>query len=163
MKNTRSLGKKFLCLLLCCAMLSCTAFAASPEKIQVGDVVITVNAEEAGLLTRAERHVFVETSGTCTFSRPFTVSGTCREVNGNHLYFGVINDGDTDLNIKLTITAGEHTVILNDILTPEDLVYERTVDSLTDGGLTCSFTLEITARRSGQTGYYDVYVAQTNK
>lgn len=51
MKNTRSLGKKLLCLLLCCVMLSCTAFATDSDyMVDINKVEAVEIYEEEGVI-----------------------------------------------------------------------------------------------------------------
>lgn len=152
-----------LSMLLCCAMLVSTAFGAEAKCVQVGDIIITSDApnEAANSLSRAGGKVFLNTSASCTSSRPFAFSGDCKPTYGDTLGVRIKNTGDTDFKVSLTITASNgETAVLTEILTPEEPDYTQTAYSNTDEGLTCSFSIRITPRVSGETAHFDIYVSQ---
>lgn len=160
MKRVRNVGKMVLSLLLCCAMFNCTAFAAGPKTIQVGNVIIESGYAPTNIMPLREEHVFANGSYSCTSTRAYKVSGTCRSVNGDYLKVRITNTGDADLSIKYVVTVKGTSVPDDDILTPAKGVYESLSHTMDGTGLDCTFTLEITSNSRNKTGNFDVYVSQ---
>lgn len=163
MKTARMMRKMLLSMLLCCAMLVSTAFGAEMRQIRVGDVTITSNDPNVSVnhLSRAASRVFIDTSASCTSSKPFSLSGNCKPEDGKYLYFLIENTGNTDFNVRLTLTSNGESVTLNDPVFPEDPIYIQNVHSNTNNGLDCSFSIQITPRRSGETANFDIYISQS--
>lgn len=150
-------------MLLCCAMLASTAFGTEMKQVRVGDVIISTDDTNAAIkpLSRAGGKVFLNTSATATSSKSFSFSGNCKPEDGSHLSIIIDNTGDTDFNVRFSLTSNGESYTKTDLVTPEDPVYTQPAWSATDDGLHCSFSIQITPRRSDETAHFDIYIAQS--
>lgn len=163
MKTARMMRKMLLSMLLCCAMLVSTAFGAEMKQVRVGDVIVTTNDPNVSVnhLSRAGSKIFLNTSASASYSKSFTFSANCKPDDGNYLSIIIDNTGNTDFKVRLTITSNGESYTQDDIVIPEDPIYIQSVSSATDGGLNCSFSIQITPRRSGETANFDINIYQT--
>lgn len=160
MKNTRKFGRIVLSFLLCCTMINCTAFAAGPEVIQVGNVTIVSGLTPTGIMPLREEHRFFNETGSCTYNTASTFSGICHPVNGDYLKVIITNTGDADLAIRFGVTVDGDTGAVNEILTTEKEVYETSAFRKDGTGLDCTFTIDIKSNQRGKIGDFYIYVVQ---
>lgn len=161
MKSVRNFGRMALSLLLCCAVLTCTAFAAETEVFHLGNVTIVSNHAPSEIMPLKELHLFYDNEvGTCTFNSGRKYPGTCRAVNGDYLALQVTNTGNTDLKIRFSVTIDGDTVAVNEILTPQQRVYSTSAFTKDGSGLNCTFEVEILSADRLKSGDYTIYAAQ---
>lgn len=159
MKKLRTISKAALSLLLCCAMLSCAAFAAGPVKVyHVGDVTITFGGEAPAVEPQANETVLLGGDFTFNSALEFAPIYT-NPKNGSDLSLRVDNFGNTNIRVSYTIKVkGEPEVKLTQEISPFAYVYGNATSKA--GGLDCSVSIKVEPVNAGETGYAYVSVVQ---
>lgn len=161
MKTTRKMGKRLLSLLLCCVMLGCTAFAAAPNEIRVGDLIISTNPD-AGInpLFLGPSHKLFDASSSSTSSRPFVYLVNTDPDLGSRMEIKVENTGDTVINVELTITASSGSPLTLDQNLNPGAAFDRVVSQKDGLGLDCSISLTVKPVKTGVIGNFYVSIYQ---
>lgn len=98
--------------------------------------------------------VFIDASASCTSSKPFHFSDTCRPEDGKSLSIRIENTGNTDFDIGFSRNG---KLVTQDCLVGSgNSIYTRDVDGITG----CSFGIQITPRRSGETANFGITIYQ---
>lgn len=159
MKKLRTISKATLSLLLCCAMLSCVAFAAGPVEVyHVGDVTITFGGEAPTIMPQANQKVLLGGDFIFSSTRKFYPIRTDPN-DGSNLSLRVDNFGSTNIRVTYTIKVGnEPEVEVMKEIPPIAYVYGSATSEA--GGLNCTVTIEVEPVNAGETGHAYISVLQ---
>lgn len=158
MKKIRTIGKATLSLLLCCAMLSCTAFASGQVEVyHLGDLTITFGGEPPAIEPRDyswHKSVSCDGSGYTTAYHHATNPN-----DGDNLSIRVDSIGGIDIEVKCTITAPDgREVIKTDVISPSGYFH---FDITGNGnGVDCTVDIQVKAYYANESGTANVYVQQ---
>lgn len=159
MKKIHTIGKAALSLLLCCAMLSCAAFAAGPVKVyHLGDVTVTFGGEAPVIDPQANETVLLGGNFTFNSALEFAPIHT-NPKNGSDLSLRIDNFGNTNIRVSYTIKVkGEPELHLSEQISPLACVYGNATSQ--SGGLECSVSIKVEPVNAGETGCAYVSVVQ---
>lgn len=158
MKKIRTIGKAALSLLLCCAMLSCAAFAAGPVEVyHLGDLTITFGGEPLAI---EPRDYLWHKSVPCYGSHYTEAFSRATDPNdGDNLSVRVDSIGGIEIEVKCTIRYSNGGKFeKTDVISPSGYFY---VDITGNGnGVNCDVTIQVKAYNANETGTANVSVKQ---
>lgn len=159
MKKIRTIGKATLSLLLCCAMLSCTAFASGQVEVyHLGDVTITFGSEPPAIEPLADEIILLG-KDNYTFSSFQEFSVNTKPEDGSDLSLRIDNYGNTNIKVLYTIKVeGEQELKLKREISPFANVYGTATSKA--GGLKCAVNIEIEPANAGETCTASICVKQ---
>lgn len=161
MKNTRSLGKKVLCLLLCCVMLNCTAFAAKPAEVhQFDEATIIFGGDSSPAKGRAMDEDIATIPIRCSHSWVVIPPVSACIDEGQSMSASVYNCGDTKIEVKCTIRLPDEGIAVDKtgVVDPSDSFEAKAISQ--KDGLNCTMDIQVRTYNAGETGIADITVSK---